>query len=174
MNTTIRILAATLGTALAAGAASAADVRDDTRAEVVYVEPETFTDVKDNYFANEETRDYLLGRLREHIVDLAQDYVPEGQRLLVTVTDVDMAGDFEPWHGPRMSDIRIVRDRYPPRIKLSFQVVDVTGRVLKEGKRDLRDFGFMMSRPLDSDLLRYEKAMLEDWLRREFPRGGRS
>jgi hypothetical protein len=39
--------------------------------------------------------------------------------------------------------------------------------VLREGKRDLRGLSFM-TRGFADDTLRHEKALIEDWLRREF------
>ena len=98
--------------------------------------------------------------------------MPEGHLLSVTFTDIDMAGDFEPWRGPRFDDIRIVKDIYPPRINLSFRLTDAEGNVVKEGTRELRDLAFMMkiTMAFRDDPVRHEKALLDDWLRSEFPR----
>ena len=78
----------------------------------------------------------------------------------------------EPWRGPRFDDVRIVKDIYPPRISLSFRLTDAEGNVVKEGKRELRDLAFMMKINMSfrDDSVRYEKALLDDWLRAEFPR----
>ena len=98
--------------------------------------------------------------------------MPEGHTLSVTFTDIDMAGDFEPWRGVRFDDVRIVKDIYPPRIVLSFRLTDADGNVVKQGKRDLRDIAFMMKITMGfrDDSVRHEKALLDDWLRSEFPR----
>jgi len=65
-----------------------------------------------------------------------------------------------------------VKDIYPPAIKLVFRLTDAEGNVLKEGKRELRDLAFMMkiSMTFRDDSVRHEKALLDDWLRSEFPR----
>ena len=142
------------------------------RLEVVFLEPEKFTDVRDSYMSSDVDRSGYLDQIRDYLVSQSRYCVPEGQKLFITITDVDMAGDFEPWHGPQWNDVRIVKDIYPPRIKLSFRLVDAEGNVLKQGDRDLRDLAFMMRISIvdRNDPVRYEKALLDDWMRSEFPR----
>ena len=146
-------------------------VKDVPRAEVNFFEPTKFTDVKDSFGGDHERTTYLE-QIREHIFQQVRHYVPEGHKLAVTITDIDMAGDFEPWRGFRWDDIRVVKDIYPPRIDLAFQLTDAQGNVVKEGKRSLRDLAFMMklSGVSQNDAVRHEKALLDDWLRAEFPR----
>ena len=46
-------------------------------------------------------------------------------------------------------------------------------RSCKEGERELRDPAFMQRGILnETDPLRFEKRMLDDWLRNEFPDAG--
>jgi hypothetical protein len=141
------------------------------RAEVNFFEPEKFTDVRDSYMGDYERTTYL-DSIRDHLLEQAKYYVPEGHTLSVTFNDIDMAGDFEPWRGPRFSDIRIVKDIYPPRISLVFRLTDAEGNVVKEGRRELRDLSFMMkiTMAFRDDPVRHEKALLDDWLRDEFQR----
>ena len=51
-------------------------------------------------------------------------------------------------------------------------LTDAEGHVVKEGRRDLRDLAFLMkiTMAFRDDSVRHEKAMLDDWLRAEFPR----
>ncbi len=171
MKTSSFLLLAFLGIAPAFAAATAAKTPAATRAEVHFFEPEKFTDVRDSYMGD-ATRTTYLDQIRDHILDKAKHYIPEGQKLAVTFNDIDMAGDFEPGRGPRWDDVRIVKDIYPPTIKLVFRVTDAEGNVLKEGKRELRYLAFMMkiSMTFRDDSVRHEKALLDDWLRSEFPR----
>jgi hypothetical protein len=140
------------------------------RTEVVFFEPEKFTDASDRYLGGERDRDGILDRLKDYLIERADSrFVAEGQKLAVTITDVDLAGEFEPWHGPSAQDVRIVRDIYPPKINLAFRLTDANGEVLAQGQRELRDLAFMMSISINtSDSLRFEKALLDDWLRKEF------
>jgi len=138
------------------------------KVEVEFVAPENFTDVKDALVATEKGRAYTIEQVRRYLVETAARHVPEGQHLKITVTDIDLAGDYEFWGGGR-ADIRIVKAIYPPSIDLSFVVSDASGAVLQEGSRRLHDLAFQMRIDLrQDDPLRYEKALIDDWLRDEF------
>jgi Protein of unknown function (DUF3016) len=105
------------------------------------------------------------------VAERAAPRLSQGQRLEVHLTDVQRAGSFEPWRGPQAADVRIVRDIYPPRIDLRFKLLDADGKLLHEGSRQLRDATFMMRPDLyPNDPLRYEKTLLDDWLRAELPK----
>lgn len=174
MKTSRFILVTVLGVlsaVVASAAPTPAPARTIARADVVFFEPKKFTDVRDSSMGDYERTTYL-DQIRDHLLEQAKYYVPEGHQLSVTFTDIDMAGDFEPWRGPRFDDIRIVKDIYPPRMVLAFRLVDAEGHVVKEGKRDLRDLAFMMKITMTfrDDSVRHEKALIDDWLRTEFTR----
>ena len=84
------------------------------------------------------------------------------------VTDVDRAGNFEPWRPYPMREVRIIKDIYPPRIDLRFRLLDADGKTIREGTRKLRDPGFMSDsiNTSSNDTLRYEKALIDRWLRK--------
>ncbi len=136
---------------------------------IEYADPEKFSDVGDSYSgSNKAARATYLEELRRHIQWRASHLLADGQNLTVTIIDVDMAGSFEPWR-PLMNDVRIVRDSYPPRIDLYFQLTDADGAVVKDGKRELRDMAFLMTTIMyHNDPLRHEKTLLDGWLEREF------
>ncbi|MGC4072763.1 MAG: DUF3016 domain-containing protein [Nibricoccus sp.] len=144
----------------------------DARVEVVYVNPEKFTDVKTSEIGLERDRDHILAQIKDFLVERATKQVPEGQKLVISISDIDLAGDFEPWRGPQFTDVRVVKDLYPPRVNLSFKLTDASGTVVEEGERQLRDLSFQMTATpaFSSDSLRYEKALLDNWLRDEFPK----
>lgn len=173
MKTPRILLAAVFGLTVA-GAIRAADEAKPARAEVVFSHPEKFTDVKDAYMGSDKGRDAYLGLLREHIVKQAERCVPEGQFLSVMITDVDLAGDFEPGRNPEAQDIRRIKEIYPPRIDLYFKLTDASGKILKEGTRKLRDMNFMMNLSINTtETLRYENKLIDDWMRTDFPRAKR-
>ncbi|MGK2899896.1 MAG: DUF3016 domain-containing protein [Burkholderiaceae bacterium] len=165
----LRRLARTLGAlligAVAAVSAAPGETVSTERAEVSRRIPGGFTEMQRS---PHERREWLdeLGR---HVAKRAAHIVPKGQRLLVTITDVQRAGMVEPWRPGRLADVRIVRDPTPPRIDLSFQLVSAQGAVLKEGSRRLRDLAFLNRGGLpSSDPLRYEKSLIDTWLRDDF------
>jgi hypothetical protein len=156
---------------LAPALAAAEGPRTIARAQVEFFEPQKFTDVRDSYQGDFERTTYLQ-QIRDHLLEQAKYYVPDGHLLSVTFTDVDMAGDFEPWRGPAWNDVRVVKDIYPPRLNFAFRLTDAEGQVVKQGKRELRDLAFLMKITMGfrDDPVRHEKALIDDWLRAEFPR----
>jgi hypothetical protein len=140
---------------------------------VTFADPEKFTDVGDTRMPFAKTRDAYLEDLRKHIVRSAARLLADKQTLAISITDVDMAGSFEP--GPvRMTDIRVVKDIYPPRIELNFKLTGADGAVLKQGDRLLRDSSFLMTAtPSGYGAMRYEKDMVDRWLERELRASGR-
>ena len=157
-------------TAISAAVAADAPAKPEAQAEIIFSHPEKFTDVRDGYTSNERGRDGLLNQIRDYVVTRVAVLVPAGQKLTVTFTNIDLAGDFEPWRGSQGMDIRIVKEIYPPRMDLEFKLTAADGTVLKEGKRQLRDLVFMSKLTINrDDPLKYDKALLDDWLRGEFP-----
>jgi hypothetical protein len=169
----LRLLFAVIGLASGTLLRAADTPAKASLVDVVYVSPEKFTDVRDSYNDdNEKIRDEYLDLLRSHIESHAKYYIPAGQHLALRITDVDMAGDFEPARGPNFSDIRIIKDIYPPRIKLEFTLTGADGKVLKQGARDIVDteFLFGINAYFPDDQMRYEKALIDTWLNRELGR----
>lgn len=135
---------------------------------VEYVHPEKFTDIGQGFHGGEATRAAYLEALNRHLRERAGRMLGASQDLQVRITDVDMAGEFEPWHGAG-AEIRIVRNVYPSRIDLDFRLADAGGMVVKKGERHLRGNGIGADTTLyGSDPLRHEKALIDDWLEREF------
>ena len=172
MKTSTLFLGALAGlAAISAAVAADAPAKTDARVEIVFVQPEKFTDVRDAYVASDVGRQGILDQIRDYLVSRANVYIPAGQKLTVTFTDIDLAGDFEPWRGSEGMDVRIVKDIYPPKMDLEFKLTGADGVVIKEGKRQLRDLMFMSKLSINrNDTLRFEKALLDDWLKSDFPK----
>jgi hypothetical protein len=117
------------------------------------------------------TRAAALEAIGEYLQREASGRLSTDEALAVTVTRFDRAGQEEPGLGPKFSSVRIVRDLFPPRIDLRFALSDGRGAVRREGERTLRDLNFLLNARVNpDDPLRYEKALIDDWLDREFPR----
>src|SRR5690349_15063259 len=72
---------------------------------VVFVQPQHFTDVR--YSKAEPNSAALLSELHTFMCKMGERYVPAGMQLEIKVTDIDLAGDFEPWRGPQFGAVRI-------------------------------------------------------------------
>jgi len=153
-----------LAVATAVAAAPGATVSTE-RAEVSYRNPAAFTEMDRS---PNERLDWL-DVLSRYVAKRASRTLPDGERLLVTITDVQRAGRLEPWRSSRLSDVRIVRDITPPRIDLTFQLVSAQGAVLKEGSRQLRDIDFLSHGIFHrGEVLGHEKNLIDAWLRQDF------
>lgn len=142
--------------------------------QVQWTDPAQFTELRYSRNRWDAQRGDWVETLAEYLRKQAGKMLPEGQKLDVTITDIKRAGDYEPWHGPRLDDVRIMRDIYPPRISLQFTLTDANGQIISQGERKLSDTGYLLnsSLPSNTDPLRYEKRMLDDWLRRELRNNG--
>jgi Protein of unknown function (DUF3016) len=134
---------------------------------VVFVEPQKFTDARRADFKpNSES---LLDAIAQFMREMGEQTLPPELDLAIRVTDIDLAGDFEPWHGPQSDQVRFTNQLYPPRIVLEFRVIGERGRIVASGKRALTDLDYQRRTfyPMD-DYLRYEKDLLRRWFQEEF------
>lgn len=145
------------------------------RVEVNFSEPEKFTDAADGPRGSDHGRDGNLQTLKQHLIERASRVLPEGQRLSVTITDVDLAGEVEPWRTGAAQDVRLIKDIYSPRISLDYRITDAAGAVVKEGSARLSDLSFNMKLHANrSDPRVYEKDLLDGWVRSELGNKNRS
>lgn len=134
--------------------------------EVKWINPDDYRDVDAGEGHKAKFKAKVFADFEKHFEKLSAK-LPEGQNLLVEVTDVDLAGDVN--HGG-MRRIRIVKDLYFPRIKFSYQLVDGKKQELSSGTVNLKDMSFMMGSSLrhSNDSLTYEKNMLDEWFSKTF------
>ena len=156
MNTLIRTLALAGVTALTSLSATAG------QAVVTFSHPENYSDFPDM----DSDRQELLKKLANHFIKQAAK-LPASQELKVEVLDVDLAGDLRPgFRFPR--DIRVVRGRIDwPKMTVRFTLTE-NGRVVQSGEEQLNDMAFLQrnNRYYPDDPLRYEKNMVDDWMRK--------
>jgi len=161
------ILSLLAGLALLAGCASpnAAPAKTPTNVTVQFQDPDKFTDVRENNSTITST--YYLDSLRDYLVKTASPLLADGQQLSITITDIDLAGE-NLFNQPHM--IRIMKDIYTPKVKLSFRLVDAGGKAVKEGERQLIDLNYLLQvgRLGSNEPLYYDKVQLEHWIKAEF------
>ena len=154
--------------ALAAGSMFAADKKDKpSNVTVTFKDSDKFTDARSSMGSG--TDEYYLDTIRDHLQQTASRYLAAGQKLDITVTDIDLAGEILPG-SPDLNQVRIVKEVYIPRGVLTFKLTDADGKVVKEGERKINDMNFMnnMSVVGRNDPLFYDRAMLTRWVETEF------
>lgn len=144
-------------------AAAAPKAKDNVT--VNFQDPDKFTDVLENN--SNSTSTYFLDQLKGCLQETASPLLAPGQKLVITVTDIDLAGETR-FNQP--DQIRIMKDIYAPRAELKFELLGADGKVLKSGERRLVDHDYLMQagRVGTSEPLFYDKQLLKDWLQREF------
>lgn len=133
--------------------------------EVKWTNPDKYTDIKAGEGHRKKFQEQTFKTLEEHFAKMAE-MLPEQQKLLVDVTNLDLAGDVN----YTMKRIRIIKDIFTPRMKFNYQLLNADNTVVKSEDVSLNDMGFMMSNSLKyrSKSLSYEKKMLDDWFRNTF------
>jgi len=164
----MKIVKASFQTALALCLAVTAADAQDSRVSVVFATPAQYRDLKTTCVSGDADARALMGEIERFLRDAAGRRLTEGQRLEITVTNIDMAGEIESWRGPWRCDLRVVTDVYPPRVDLQFRLLGADGAEVRAGTRRLRDSNYLANAaPVTADHLRYEKALLLDWLQKE-------
>jgi hypothetical protein len=150
--------------------AAAATTPAESSVSVTYVNPDHFTENRLYGRQDRFNRIDYLAQLKAYLIKQGQAILKPGQRLHVDITDIRLAGAYEPWRGPRWDYVRIMRDVYPPQIDLDFRLTDPDGHVLREGKRTLRDMDYLHGNvgmaASEGAPLYYDKALLRRWLGR--------
>ncbi|BDT57376.1 hypothetical protein MasN3_08700 [Massilia varians] len=153
-----RVFKAALAAALALGAGVAS-----AEVTVNYVNMEQFADLP----SGEWERKDVLNRLADYIKKLGAD-LPAGTDLTVNIYNVDLAGREYP--GQRASgDMRVLEGKSDwPLIELQY-ALSSNGQVFDSGTAQISDVIYMqriMKRSQETDNLRYEKRMLQDWFKK--------
>ena len=137
---------------------------------VEWTDPAAFSDLRFSNNRWEAQQGDWVTRLARHLQERAGTRLPAGQKMDVTITDIQRAGRYEPWAGINYSHVRVMRDIYPPRMTLNVRITGADGEVISDGERKLSDMSYLQrSSPHQTDNLRFEKRMIDDWLRRELP-----
>lgn len=147
-----------LGAALPATAAG--------RVEVSFVEPDSYTDIGLAGYERERT----LKTLEAYLRSLGRA-LPDGQTLQIEVTDVDLAGNLEPFGLHPYRDTRILRGRADwPRLNLNY-TLKVDGQAPNTGSVRLTDISYLYALRGSSraaEEMTYEKTMIKRWFEATF------
>lgn len=152
-----RILALSVVTLMSFQASALAKV------EIKWTDPDKYSDVKDPFNGSQTTKEDAFYNIEKVLNRLAKK-LPDGYLLKLDVTDLDLAGE------THSSNMRVVRNMYPPRMKFSFQLLDGGDNVLLEKQENIRDTSFMQGVSLryQNEAFGFEKQLIEDWFKDSF------
>ena len=146
------------GLVLGSGAALAGTV------QVVFVQPDTFTDAGDG----DREANSSLQAIADYLQWLGRRYLPPEQSLDIEVLDVDLAGKVRPTF--RWGIVRVVGKPVDwPQIKLRYRL-HADGKTLGSGEASIADMAYSihLSSYTGLDTLSSEKHMLKSWFRGQF------
>jgi Protein of unknown function (DUF3016) len=141
-------------------AASAPLTVSNERAQVAYLNLENFDEVQRDPTHDTSWAEGLGG----YFVSRAKSALGEGQSLTVVITNMRLAGQYQPGGS---SNMRVVTPGTPPRMDLSFRLLAADGKVLSEGSRKLVDANFLTRRARHGGAHAYEKNLIDDFIRKE-------
>jgi hypothetical protein len=113
-------------------------------------------------------REATLKTLKEHFEKLGSK-LPSGQALKIEVLEIDLAGRSEPSRMSSANDLRVLRGGADwPMIQLRYSL-EAGGKSLKQGEAKISDLNYLnhLNRYPSGEPLRYEKAMLDDWFKKD-------
>ena len=134
--------------------------------KVTWQDPDEYTDIREGF-------SYTRSGFRKHVFTVFEKFLadraallPEGQKLNMTVTDLDLAGETR----FNFDEIRIIKREYIPRMKFSYQLLDKSGKELASGEESLKNMGMShtyLTKPSE-DQFKYEFDMLNSWFKKTF------
>lgn len=134
--------------------------------EVQWSNPDKYTDIDPGQEHRQRFKDRTFKEFEKHFAKLAES-LPENQKLLFDITNVDLAGDV---NFGSMQRIRIVKSIFFPRMEFSYQLLNADNTVIKSEAVALKDMGFLNHTRLkyNHQFLSYEKELLDDWFKKTF------
>ncbi|WP_111980178.1 DUF3016 domain-containing protein [Algibacillus agarilyticus] len=137
------------------------------KVRVNWLAPEKYTDVRPGSWGSKKRyTEYVTKRLTLHIEKLATQYLPPNHNLIITVTNLDLAGDIQFIGSQQM---RVIRSIDIPRIHFSYELTDQNNEIINTAEVKLKDMGFdMRSHFLKDDPFKFEYTMLKNWFKTAF------
>ena len=135
--------------------------------EVRFIEPDKYVDAN-NRFSSGLKPEATLAELRRLIEQVTSPFLAPGERLVVEILNVDLAGGPNP--GANFPyGLRVVTDATPPSFRLRYTLTDRRGQRIASNEERVSDINFLLgARAAQSGSFPYERELLREWARRRF------
>jgi hypothetical protein len=136
---------------------------------VFFDHPQGFFDIRDRNPPTDEGQKQVLSTLADYLVHRAQVYLPAGNSLTIVFSNIKLAGVIPLGEGHHE---RVVLNSTPPLFVFEWKETDRAGTVVASAaeKLEVEDFKDLSPNTDEGDSLRYEKAVLDDWMRNRLAR----
>jgi hypothetical protein len=135
---------------------------------VEWVNPDTYRDAYSSVVKSEKNRQAVLDDLQKFIIETATPRLAEGQNLKISVTQLDLSGEYEPWVKDH-ENTRIIKSPYFGHISFNFTLTDAKGNIVKQDEVKLTN---QLMTPPDlqdrDELDPYLRTTLRSWIRLTF------
>jgi hypothetical protein len=140
------------------------------KVEIVWFEPEKYRDIRSDGESQKSFQNRVITALTGYFEEAAAKILPADQTLSLKITNVDLAGDVEYFFLRFSTGVRMMRDIYFPSIEFNYELRDAGGKVLKSGKENIKDMGYLFSGMayINNPPFDYEKRMINDWFKKNF------
>jgi hypothetical protein len=132
-------------------------------------DPESFRDADYYYNGGKKSKEIVMNSLDRFFTKEAKNRLPEASTLEMTIIELDLAGDFEPWNMPHNQDVRVIKRLYPALIEFEYRYLDANGGVISEGTEKLVDRNVpssLRARTLGNhENYPFVKSLIRDWIR---------
>ena len=147
-------------------AARAANPGSNPRVLVIFTQPEKFLDIRDRVDPSDEGKNEILSIFREYITQRAPIYLPEGDSLYANFINIKLAGVY-PVGAIGNLNHRTILSSTPPMFMFGWAITDSSGKIVRTAWEKLKEDNFkdLFKSADPGDLFRYEKAVLDDWMR---------
>ena len=138
--------------------------------EIEWQDPGKYRDIRAGNEGQKNFEERVTAALTRSFEDAAADHLPAEQKLRLTITDVDLAGDIEYFFLDFPEGIRVMRDVYFPSIAFTYELLDASGAVIDSGEENIKDMGYRFSGMdfINDPPFNYEDRLIHDWISESF------
>lgn len=132
---------------------------------VTWSDPAKFTDIVASNSTDKAYRKSIEKALSAEFKAQAAK-LPEGHKMSVNITDIDLAGEVDPVPSRAGYRVRILKDVYYPQLRFDYKIANQTGATIKEQTGvTIKDAGYLSGagNAASRQDFYYERQMIKTW-----------